>query len=107
MLWQVSRHCLILFGCSVFKAYLFSLVVEVYSGAILPLGLQSDQTRRYQGSLDALVIEYHHFYDGPNPDIPTCLGVGLPSLCGEAAGQALQCGLRFCAHHAVDRDEER
>ena len=85
-----------------FKNYLFSLSVEVDFGSVLPLGsLHTDPTRQNSGTPDAVVSCSHHCGVDPTPYIPTCLGVGLPPLCGEATGQALRHDLHFCDQRSV------
>ena len=82
-------------------------MVEVDSGVVLPLGsLNADPTCRHLGDHDTAAHGYNHFYVDPDLEIPACLGIGLPPLCGEVAGQALHNYLRLCAQHAVDRDKK-
>ena len=100
----MRRHFLVFFGCSIFKASIFSLLVEVESGDIIPFRfLHADPTCLRPGDPDAAVSGSCHYEGDPNPEIPACLEVELPPLCGEVNGQALQIGLRFCAQHAVYR----
>ena len=87
-----------------FLMRLFSLLVEVKYGSVLPLGyLHADRTCRYPGSPDAEVSGSHHCDGDPTLDIPSCLGVWFLPLFCEADVQAIQHGLRFCVHNAVNR----
>ena len=75
------------------------------SSAVLPLSLLNPDTNiRHLGAPDAAASISHHCGGDSTPYISTCTGVGLPPLCGNVAVQALQHGLRLCAHHAVEID---
>ena len=87
--------------------YFLSLLVEVESGSVLPLGLlRDDKTLQKPGFPDASVSGFHHCDGDPTPDIPACLGVGLHPIFGEAYGQALQHGLIFFDQQASHRDDK-
>ena len=93
----------LLFGCSIYNASIFSLFVEVESDSVLSLGfLHPNPNCRHPGDPDAAASGSQHCDGEPTTDIPECNKVGLPSLCGEADGQALQCRLRLCAHNTAN-----
>ena len=50
---------------------------------------------------DAVLGGSHHCDGNTTLDIATCTEVGLAPLCGEAAVQAFQLGLRLDTHKAV------
>ena len=91
-----------------FKASIFYLLVEVESGAVLPLGsLHADPNLWHLGDPYAVVSGSHHCDGNTTTDIPVCPGLRLPIFWGEAACQAIWHGLHLCYHHANYREDER
>ena len=85
----------------------WSLSVDIYPRSILPMSpLNSDSARGHPGDLYASVGGPHHFDGNPTTYIAACYGLGLPTLGGEAAGQAFQHGLCLSNQEAVHLDDE-
>ena len=82
---------------------LYCLTVYTEASVVLPLGLlDADLDHQNSGTLDAAVSGFHQCDGNPTKYIPSCMGLGLLPLGGEADGKVIQFDLRLCAQLAVD-----
>ena len=74
-----------------YGSFLAYLAVEMEAGAFLSLGpLFTDPDLSHWGSPYTAMGGYYHCGENPTPDLPTCPGLGLPTLGGKAADTPLK-----------------